>query len=248
MRAFAMTRGRTRDYAFVGASPGSTWWAAYGAHTSFERPTLLVEAAAPRKGSRWVRAYLSAIPSRRRDRVGTAIRWTVVLESADPMPAWVAGVVAVWLEDAAAIGAALDRELPEDPSEGAAPADAEERIVRALQGAASTPPAPVAPAPFLGARSSRACRDALACCAAALLGGDAQGKALVLNLADAGAAADLADAATLAVLVDDHDEALDAPRPLGKKKARSRTRGLLIGVAVLLVNLAAAAAWLSRSW
>ncbi len=75
--AYLNTRGRERhrDYQFVGPAPPTSWWRAYADHTTFERPTVLVQS----DGTGW-QAYLSGIPSRRRDAVGTVIRYTVVAE------------------------------------------------------------------------------------------------------------------------------------------------------------------------
>jgi len=77
--AYLNTRGRERhrDYQFVGPAPPTSWWRAYAEHTTFERPTVLVQS----DGTGW-QAYLSGIPSRRRDAVGTVIRYTLVAESA----------------------------------------------------------------------------------------------------------------------------------------------------------------------
>lgn len=75
MRAFIQTRGSTADYAFLGAAPASRWWLEFRDATSFEQPTIIVSG----KDGVW-RCYLSGIPSQRKDRVGTAIRYTVIIE------------------------------------------------------------------------------------------------------------------------------------------------------------------------
>ena len=67
------TRGRTKDYCFLGTPPSSRWWTNFRDITSFERPTILVSA----DDSGW-RAYISGIPSKRLDRVHTPIRYTIV--------------------------------------------------------------------------------------------------------------------------------------------------------------------------
>ena len=109
--AYLNTRGRERhrDYQFVGPAPPTSWWRAYADHTTFERPTVLVQS----DGTGW-QAYLSGIPSRRRDAVGTVIRYTVVAEGvadgeAEPPLRWCRGrvlgtgdvlaLVANWLAD-----------------------------------------------------------------------------------------------------------------------------------------------------
>lgn len=75
MSAYIQTRGHGADYAFIGMSPASQWWRDYRTVTAFEDPTILVE----RDGNSW-RCLVSAIPSARRDRVGTLIRYTIVLD------------------------------------------------------------------------------------------------------------------------------------------------------------------------
>jgi hypothetical protein len=82
--AYVHTRGRERhrDYQFVGPAPPTSWWRAYADHTTFERPTVLVQS----DGRGW-QLYLSGIPSRRRDAVGTVIRYTVVAEGTPDQPA-----------------------------------------------------------------------------------------------------------------------------------------------------------------
>jgi len=77
--AYLNTRGRERhrDYQFVGPAPPTAWWRAYAEHTTFEHPTVLVQS----DGRDW-QAYVSGIPSRRRDVVGAVIRYTVVAEGA----------------------------------------------------------------------------------------------------------------------------------------------------------------------
>ena len=80
MKIFIQTRGYGRDYGFLGATPAQPWWRKpYEEGTSFEKPTIIVQAQGP---GQW-RGYISGLPSRRRDRVSTPIRYTLVLE-ADP--------------------------------------------------------------------------------------------------------------------------------------------------------------------
>lgn len=77
MQLFIQTRGKIQDYAFVGDAPTERWWAQrhYRNATSYEKPTLILESLA---SGEW-RCYISAIPSATRDRVGTMIRYTLVL-------------------------------------------------------------------------------------------------------------------------------------------------------------------------
>jgi hypothetical protein len=94
---YLQTRGRTIDYTFLGQAPGERWWSQYRNVTAFEDPTILVHA----DGSSW-KACVSGIPSARKDRIGTTIRYTLVLEgeTADAEGrASALAVVATWLDD-----------------------------------------------------------------------------------------------------------------------------------------------------
>ena len=95
MKAYIQTRGSTRDYTFLGDEP-KKWWRQpiYERGTSFEKPTLIVE----KRASTW-RCYVSGIPSNRRDRVNTPIRYTLVLEGENPAPADIEKLG--WLVDSA---------------------------------------------------------------------------------------------------------------------------------------------------
>lgn len=118
MKAYLRTRGRTRDYTFLGDAPKEPWWTRYGNQTAFEEPTLLAES----DGGTW-RVWLSGIPSSRTDRVGTPIRYSLVIE-AQPGDAEALGTAAPvldrWLEGAVGdepgrlLGTELDRRLDED--------------------------------------------------------------------------------------------------------------------------------------
>jgi hypothetical protein len=73
---YVQTRGKNTDYAFLGgALSKQLWWQDFGEATSFEQPTIIVRG----DGSEW-RCYVSGIQSERRDRVGTIIRYTIVLD------------------------------------------------------------------------------------------------------------------------------------------------------------------------
>ena len=76
MKIYIQTRGKARDYIFLGDTP-QKWWRqpVYEQGTSFEKSTLIVEGYV----NTW-RCYISGIPSNRRDRVNTPIRYTLVLE------------------------------------------------------------------------------------------------------------------------------------------------------------------------
>jgi hypothetical protein len=220
--AYLNTRGRERhrDYQFVGPAPPTSWWRAYAEHTTFERPTVLVQS----DGTGW-QAYLSGIPSRRRDAVGTVIRYTLVAESASG-PSDRAGLatgdvlalVANWLADQESghrepgrVSAALDAAFPEPDverllaagPEGLArtdPAELERRLTGALRELRLPLPEEPDPVPdaWLADLSRPPARAAFVQRVDELLAGR-PGRALVLNLV--GAAADLS-------------ALLDDPRPL----------------------------------
>ncbi len=222
--AYLNTRGRERhrDYQFVGPAPPTSWWRAYADHTTFERPTVLVQS----DGRGW-QAYLSGIPSRRRDVVGTVIRYTVVAEGSPEPPAAdglgtgdVLALVATWLADqdrdrgVGQVSAVLDAAFPEAEVErliAASPDDGTEPdVLRRLAGALHELTLPVdaepdaAPAAWLADLSWPPARAAFVQRVDALLTGQ-PGRALVLNLV--GTAADLAglvdDQRPLAVLAPD---------------------------------------------
>ncbi|MGD9888969.1 MAG: hypothetical protein AB7S56_06870 [Halothiobacillaceae bacterium] len=121
MRAYVQTRGKNTDYQFLGASPPDAWWQDFRDASSFEQPTLIV------KGDThtW-HAYLSGIASARTDRVGTTIRYTLVIEgtcSASLEDDSALHLIRAWLEEAVAknagqsqqgrLGKALDRVFDE---------------------------------------------------------------------------------------------------------------------------------------
>jgi hypothetical protein len=45
MKIYIQTRGKTRDYTFLGGEPKEKWWRkpVYEQGTSFEKPTLIIE-------------------------------------------------------------------------------------------------------------------------------------------------------------------------------------------------------------
>lgn len=77
MQIWLQTRGVVRDYDFIGATPSNFWWndSVYAEMTAFEKPSLILEQSGE---GRW-RCLISAIPSRRCDRVQTPIRYTLFL-------------------------------------------------------------------------------------------------------------------------------------------------------------------------
>lgn len=78
MRTHVMTRGVGADYRFLGSVPATRWWQEFRQLSSFERPTLLVH----RHAEGW-ELYASAVPTVRRDRMGTVIRMSLVLAASD---------------------------------------------------------------------------------------------------------------------------------------------------------------------
>lgn len=237
MRAYVQTRGTTADYAFLGAAPATRWWLAFRDATSFEQPTLVV------RGERgeW-RCYLSGVPSRRADRVGTAIRYTVVMEGACGESARGAlQLVAMWLHDATdpglgrSVQAVLDEVFDEEKverllgvrdanREGAV--EVEELVPRVIANlpaapAAAVPPRSTEPGSWAGSTTSKPAQQELLARIAELLGGEREGTAALLNLL--GTADEVATLAAevgpLAALIEDPVGALgDAVVSIEKKK------------------------------
>ncbi len=106
MKVYLSTRGAVQDYQFVAyvgdeSPPRRRWWVErYGTMTRFESPTIILE---QKRG--W-RAFLSGIPSKRKDSVGTTINYSLMLEgqkaSQDASTRrTVQSLIELWLEDAA---------------------------------------------------------------------------------------------------------------------------------------------------
>jgi hypothetical protein len=239
------TRGRPRhrDYGFLGAGPEQPWWRAYAGHTAFERPTVLVES----DGAGY-RAYLSGIPSTRRDAVGTVIRYTLVVEESGggaPAvgPSDVVALVGCWVADQAGAGQpartgpgglsrALDAAFPEDEIErmlaaagSVAPVDVQQRVAAAVRALPGPQPGgrDATDRDWLGDAASTSAREAFVRRVGELVEDGQPGRALLLNLV--GSAADLTalldDGRPLAVLAP--DIAAAGPTPLG------RGRGPVVG-------------------
>ncbi|WP_214403795.1 hypothetical protein [Pseudonocardia lacus] len=233
------TRGRPRhrDYGFLGAGPERPWWREYAGHTAFERPTVLVES----DGAGY-RAYLSGIPSARRDAVGTVIRYTLVVEE-DGVgvpavePAAVVTLVRCWVSEqggprpgSGGLTRALDGAFPEDEvermlaaPEPVAPADVRRRVVAAVRALPAADPARSG-APDVGERDwladagSAPARAAFVRRVDELLVDRRPGRALLLNLV--GSPADLTalldDTSPLAVIAP--DTAVAGPTRLGRER------------------------------
>lgn len=234
VRAYVQTRGTTADYAFLGAAPASRWWLAFRDATSFEQPTLIVSG----ERGQW-RCYLSGIPSRRTDRVGTAIRYTVVLEGRCDEPAGDAlRLVAMWLNDATdrepgrRVQAALDGVFDEATVErllAVRGADREsaievERLAERSMAnlpASTQPPTSTEPGSWAGSTMSAPAQRELLARIAELLRGGRDGTAALLNLlGTADEVARLADqVGPLGALIEDPAGALgDAVVNVEKKK------------------------------
>ena len=104
VQLYLSTRGSSLDYRFLGRAPDTRWWAEgpYSQLTRFEKPTLLIESPG--------RAYYSGIPSSRRDRVQTPIRYTLVVEGLqekDSKQTWW-NLTRMWLQERENLGATLD--------------------------------------------------------------------------------------------------------------------------------------------
>jgi hypothetical protein len=262
--AYLNTRGRERhrDYQFVGPAPPTAWWRAYADHTTFERPTVLVQS----DGRDW-QAYVSGIPSRRRDAVGTVIRYTVIVQSAPAPPTDgglstgdVVALVATWLADqdrdrgAGRVSAVLDAAFPEpdverwittDPADPSGDGEVARRVATALhelQLPAGTDP-PAVPDDWLAGLDDPAGRAAFVARVDALLAGQ-PGRALVLNLV--GSPDDLAalldDPRPLAVLAPDLPDpapitSLARPAPAKKAAPPSRRSSPEPAVPTALRNL-----------
>jgi hypothetical protein len=226
------TRGRPRhrDYGFLGAGPERPWWRGYAGHTAFERPTVLVES----DGAGY-RAYLSGIPSARRDAVGTVIRYTLVVEEdgvgapAVP-PVDVVALVRCWVAEqaAGALTRALDGAFPQDDvermlaaAEPVAAADVRRRVVsavRALPGPEPSGAGDVAERDWFADAASAAAREAFVRRVGELVVDGRPGRALLLNLvaAPADLTALLDDASPLAVIAP--DPAVAGPTRLGRER------------------------------
>ena len=95
---FIQTRGKFIDYGFIINAPKNenSWWGEYSRFTAFEFPTIIIENI-----SDYPRIYLSAIPSGRKDRVETIIRYTLVIELLDNQHDQNAFfyLVSIWLDE-----------------------------------------------------------------------------------------------------------------------------------------------------
>ncbi len=219
MASYIQTRSHANDYAFIGEAPSAQWWRDYRTVTAFEDPTVLLE----RDGTSW-RCLVSGIPSCRRDRVGTTIRYTLVLEGG--CGEGPDSKRARQLLDAAAhtatgqppfhdLTAVLDEQFPKDFVEGCftrrddpeVAKDVRRRLENALASLPATHSLPrkqsTAPASWVGSSLSDAVKGEFVVRASDIIDGKQLGRACVLNLVDSAddASALLATANPLAVMV-----------------------------------------------
>jgi hypothetical protein len=80
MEFYVMTRGVYDDYAFIGNRPAEEWWNKFSTWTVFEEFTIIVSQTP--KGH--FRLYVSGIPSQRKDKHNTQIRYALALEKELP--------------------------------------------------------------------------------------------------------------------------------------------------------------------
>jgi len=225
------TRGRNSDYGFLGTSPPEKWWLEFRDLTSFEEPTIIVVG----NGSEW-RSYLSGIPSARRDRVGTQIRYTVVASGERDGPDEIARLVSAWLGDVAqdsqpgAVQLALDNAFGEvdverllDGRSSANQPEVERRLRSALESLprARLPEPHDMPASWIGAVAVTGATAAFSARVVEIVGPGRAGVAALLNLGAKDDIRPLLDRhGTVAALIDDAE--LTEIVPLEKKKASIR--------------------------
>jgi hypothetical protein len=107
--AHLMTRGTPRrlDYRFLGTGPPQRWWGPLQEWVELEEPEVIVLGGAP-----GTRVLVSGVPSVRKDVIGTTIRYTLVVDDADPVLA--RNLAAAGLDEAgrARLGSLLDDGFP----------------------------------------------------------------------------------------------------------------------------------------
>jgi hypothetical protein len=246
MATYIQTRGHGADYTFLGDSPVSQWWRDYRTVTAFEDPTILIE----RDGNSW-RCLVSGIPSTRRDRVGSVIRYTVVLDGVcgGAQDSGLAKRLVEVAADAtihqpvlAVLTSVLDEHFPKDfiedcfarRDDAAAAEPVRQRLEAALLALPPVKPASsmpsTAPESWLGALPNEAARKEFVRRAHAIIDGSASGRACVLNLIDSAddASSLLAKGTPLAMLAtvgQEHFGSLLVPLVEKKKLATAATNG-----------------------
>lgn len=91
MRQYINTRSITKDYRYLGEKPDNAWLGAYTELTSFEHPTIIFE-----KNYETFRLFLSGMPSTRKDKVGTNIRYSFLFTGNTDEYTKLSGLVSAW--------------------------------------------------------------------------------------------------------------------------------------------------------
>lgn len=243
MQIYIRTRGRTTDYAFLGSEPASWWWKEFRDYTSFERPTLVLAS-----DSEGVRCIITGIPSTtRRDRVGSIIRYSLVLECGaidqHQGKASISKLVAAFLSmvsggTAGQLGTVLDARFDEESVEHLLNLSPEESLadlrrrlngvlesVQCLDALPSSVGSPPAEKFWMGRLSSAKARSAFAHRVAELLNCQEQGLAAHLNLIGVPEEAEtfLAGYSSAALLINDSPAIRgDDPVPIGTPSSKPK--------------------------
>lgn len=91
MKQYVNTRSITKDYRYLGENPDNAWLGAYTELTSFEHPTIIFE-----KEHETFRLFLSGMPSTRKDKVGTIIRYSFLFTGSIDEYTKLSGLVYSW--------------------------------------------------------------------------------------------------------------------------------------------------------
>lgn len=91
MKQYVNTRSITKDYRYLGEKPDNAWLGAYSELTSFEHPTIIFE-----KEHETFHLFLSGMPSTRKDKVGTNIRYSFLFTGNTDEYTKLSGLVSAW--------------------------------------------------------------------------------------------------------------------------------------------------------
>jgi len=91
MKQYVNTRSITKDYRYLGEKPDNAWLGVYAELTSFEHPTIIFE-----KEHETFRLFLSGMPSTRKDKVGTIIRYSFLFMGNIDEYTKLSGLVSAW--------------------------------------------------------------------------------------------------------------------------------------------------------
>jgi len=245
-----ITRGRTRDYGYLG-TPGDEWWVEPARFTDLDQPAVL----ALRDGTGF-RALVSGIPSARRDSVGRTIRLTLVL-AGDDRPGAVLALARAALDDTAraALGARLDGVITEalvDEWRGVVDrplGPAADAVLDAVGSPEEQVPGTGQPASWVMSADDPASTDTFLARLSDLLTGEAFGYAIATNRLVSEAGAERARQSLgvdTAVLLLSDSATVAGVRPLGKAPGTPRSPTptpfpvrLLLGAGLALVVLLA---------